>query len=74
VFRRAEQVFHGSGARELEWRKLELFFALINPFRVYWLNMVNRWLLRRADGPIAKTRQPVADPGAMAAGHQAAGA
>ena len=67
VFRRAEQVFHGSGARELEWSKLELFFALINPFRVYWLNMVNRWLLRRADGPIAKVRQPVADPGAMAA-------
>ena len=66
TFRRAVQVFHGSGARELEWRKLELFFALINPFRVYWLNMVNRWLLRRADGPVAKTRQPVADPRAMA--------
>ncbi|MGL4565757.1 MAG: 4Fe-4S dicluster domain-containing protein, partial [Halioglobus sp.] len=66
VFRRAVQVFHGSGARELEWRKLELFFALINPFRVYWLNLVNRWLLRRADGPVAKTRQPVADPRAMA--------
>lgn len=66
TFRRAVQVFHGSGARELEWRKLELFFALINPFRVYWLNMVNRWLLRRADGPVAKTRQPVADPSAMA--------
>lgn len=57
--RRAIQVFHGSGARELEWRKLELFFALINPFRVYWLNLVNRWLLRRADGPVAKTRQPI---------------
>lgn len=66
AFRRAVQVFHGSGARELEWRKLELFFALINPFRVYWLNLVNRWLLRRADGPVAKTRQPVADPRAMA--------
>ncbi len=66
AFRRAVQVFHGSGARELEWRKLELFFALINPFRVYWLNLVNRWLLRRADGPVAKTRQPVADPSAMA--------
>jgi NAD-dependent dihydropyrimidine dehydrogenase PreA subunit len=67
VYRRAEQVFHGSGARDLEWRALERFFALINPFRVYWLNMVNRWLLRRADGPIARTRQPVADPGAMTA-------
>ena len=48
--RRATQIFHGSGARELEWRKLELFFALINPLRVYWLNLVNRWMLRRADG------------------------
>jgi epoxyqueuosine reductase len=66
AFRRAVQVFHGSGARELEWRKLELFFAMINPFRVYWLNLVNRWLLRRADGAVAKTRQPVADPRAMA--------
>jgi epoxyqueuosine reductase QueG len=65
-FERAVQVFHGSGARELEWRKLELFFALINPFRVYWLNLVNRWMLRRADGPIAKTRVPVDDPREMA--------
>ncbi|MDH5171449.1 MAG: iron-sulfur cluster-binding protein, partial [Gammaproteobacteria bacterium] len=24
AFRRAVQVFHGSGARELQWRKLEL--------------------------------------------------
>ena len=65
-FARAVQVFHGSGARELEWRKVELFFALINPFRVYWLNLVNRWMLRRADGPIAKTRVPVDDPREMA--------
>jgi NAD-dependent dihydropyrimidine dehydrogenase PreA subunit len=64
-FARAVQIFHGSGARELEWRKLEQFFALINPFRVYWLNLVNRWMLRRADGPVAKARQPVDDPGAM---------
>lgn len=67
AFRRAVQVFHGSGARELEWRKLELFFALINPFRVYWLNLVNRWMLRNADGPIAPTRQPVENPAAMSA-------
>ena len=64
--RRAVQVFHGSGARELEWRKMELFFALINPFRVYWLNLVNRWMLRRADGPVARSRRPVEDPVAMA--------
>jgi Pyruvate/2-oxoacid:ferredoxin oxidoreductase delta subunit len=66
AWRRAVQVFHGSGARELEWQKLEQFFALINPFRVYWLNLVNRWLLRRADGPVARERQAVDDPSDMA--------
>ena len=65
--RRATQIFHGSGARELEWRKLELFFALINPLRVYWLNLVNRWMLRRADGRVAKQQQQVSDPRAMSA-------
>ncbi|MEM8564332.1 MAG: 4Fe-4S dicluster domain-containing protein [Pseudomonadota bacterium] len=65
-FSRALQVFHGSGARQLEWGKLERFFALINPFRVYWLNLVNRWMLRRADGAIAKVQQPVPDPAEMA--------
>ena len=63
----ATQIFHGSGARELEWRLLESFFALINPFRVYWLNLVNRWMLRRADGPIANERQSIDNPAAMAA-------
>ena len=66
TFERAVQVFHGSGARQLEWARLEQFFALINPFRVYWLNLVNRWMLRRADGPIARERQKVQDPQAMA--------
>ena len=61
----ATQIFHGSGARQLEWRKLELFFAMINPLRVYWLNLVNRWMLRRADGPVARERQAVPDPSAM---------
>jgi epoxyqueuosine reductase len=32
---------------------------------VYWLNLSNRGLLRRADGPIAKIRQPVAHPAQM---------
>lgn len=40
---------------------MELFFALVNPFRVYWLNLVNRWLLRRADGAISPTQQAVSD-------------
>ena len=64
--RQPTQIFHGSGARELEWRQMEFFFALINPFKVYWLNLVNRWMLRRADGPIASTKLPVEDTAAMA--------
>ncbi|MEM8496629.1 MAG: 4Fe-4S dicluster domain-containing protein [Pseudomonadota bacterium] len=66
-FRRATQIFHGSGARELEWRALEQFFALSAPFKVYWLNLVNRWLLRNADGHVAGDQQPVSDPDIMAA-------
>lgn len=64
--RRARQIFHGSGARQLEWATLETFFALSAPFKVYWLNLVNRWLLRKADGPVHKKRQPVPDPSSMA--------
>ncbi|MFK7732503.1 MAG: 4Fe-4S dicluster domain-containing protein [Pseudomonadales bacterium] len=66
-FRRATQIFHGSGARELEWRALEQFFALSAPFKVYWLNLVNRWLLRNADGRVAPIQQPVDDADEMAA-------
>jgi len=62
----ATQVFHGSGARELEWGKLELFFALINPFKVYCLNLYNRWMLRNADGPIANKQEIIDDTHAMA--------
>ncbi len=61
-FRRATQIFHGSGARKLEWSALEQFFALSAPFKVYWLNLVNRWLLRNADGQVAKTKQSIDDP------------
>ncbi|MEC9415658.1 MAG: 4Fe-4S dicluster domain-containing protein [Pseudomonadota bacterium] len=61
----ATQVFHGSGTRELEWSKLELFFALINPFKVYYLSLYNRWILRNADGPIASKKQSVEDTYAM---------
>mgnify|MGYP006118911701 CR=1 FL=1 len=53
----ATQIFHGSGARELEWGKLELFFGLINSFKVSWLNLVNRWMLRNADGVISKNKR-----------------
>lgn len=65
--RRAKQIFHGSGARELEWSTLEQFFLLINPLPVFWLNIVNRWMLRKADGRVAKKQQPVSDSQRMAA-------
>jgi NAD-dependent dihydropyrimidine dehydrogenase PreA subunit len=54
-------VFHGSGARDLEWGKLELFFALINPFKVYCLNLYNRWLLRDADGIVSIQQRSIKD-------------
>ena len=63
--RRARQIFHGSGARKLEWHALEKFFALSMPLRVYWLNLVSRWLLRKADGHVAKRQIPVVDPASM---------
>ncbi len=62
VFRRARQIFHGSGARELEWALLERYFAMTVPWRVYWLNLVNRWMLRKADGAVAARRVPAEDP------------
>jgi len=64
--RRARQIFHGSGARNLEWNALEKFFALSMPLRVYWLNLVSRWMLRKADGHVAKRQIPVDDPVSIA--------
>jgi len=64
--RQARQIFHGSGARSLEWHALEKFFALSMPLRVYWLNLVSRWMLRKADGRVAKRQVPADDPASMA--------
>lgn len=66
VFRRARQIFHGSGARALEWAALERYFAMTVPWRVYWLNLVNRWMLRKADGAVATRRVPASSPEAGA--------
>ena len=60
-WRRARQIFHGSGARALEWARLESFFALTMPFSIYLQNLWNRWVLRNADGRIASPRRSV-DP------------
>ena len=65
--RRARQVFHGSGARELEWSALETFFGLTMPFGIYLRNALNRWELRKSDGPVARSRSNVTDPAKMAA-------
>ena len=63
--RRARQVFHGSGARKLEWSALETFFGLTMPLHIYFRNALNRWKLRKADGPIARKRTPVSEPADM---------
>lgn len=54
--RRPRQIFHGSGRRRLEWQRLQTFFALTMPFRIYWQGLRNYWLLRKADGRVAKRR------------------
>ena len=63
--RRARQVFHGSGARKLEWVALEMFFGLTMPLHIFIRNALNRWELRKADGPLAQKRTPVLDSAEM---------
>lgn len=62
----AVQIFHGSGARKLEWQTLELFFLLSMPFRVFFQGLRSRWQLRNADGKVAKHRIEVDDLKQMA--------
>lgn len=64
--RPARPIFHGSGASRLEWEALEGLFAFTCSFRVFWLNVVNRWIMRNGDGPVAGHRVAVDDPVAMA--------
>ena len=63
--RRARQVFHGSGARKLEWVALEMFFGLTMPLHIFIRNALNRWELRKADGPLAQKRTPVPNSAEM---------
>ncbi len=62
----ARQIFHGSGARALEWGALEAFFALTSSFPLLCQTLWNRWLLRGADGPVAKRRAAALDPAVLA--------
>jgi NAD-dependent dihydropyrimidine dehydrogenase PreA subunit len=61
-WRRAREVFHGSGARPLEWEALQSYFGMIVPFRLLLLWMSIRWAARNANGPVAKRRRVFASP------------
>jgi epoxyqueuosine reductase len=64
--RRASHVFHDASGEELDWKALDDFFSFINPWGVVRHMLANTWSLRRQEGPVAKARQPVEDPRAMA--------
>jgi len=64
---RATPVFHSSQANAVEWQALDDFFSFINPWPVVRHMVLNTWQLRRQDGPVARDRREVSDPGAMAA-------
>ena len=61
------QIFHSSGRRKVEWELLEMFFLMTMPFRLFLPGLLSRWILRRADGPVARARTAPADPAAAAA-------
>lgn len=65
--RRARHVFHSSDGAPLEWRALDDFFGLINPWGVVRHMLANAWQLRRSDGPVHRVRRPVDDAAAMTA-------
>ncbi len=65
--RRAREVFHGSGARPLEWEALQSYFGMIVPLKLLLLWMSIRWAARNSSGPVAKRRRAFASPAAAAA-------
>jgi len=65
--RRAERVFHCLGRDDYHWAAMNVFFYMVSPFGFLLRAMRNRWIYRNSNGPVAKTRQPVDDPAAMAA-------
>jgi len=67
-------VFHGSGARPLEWEALQSFFGMVVPWRLLTLWMSIRWATRNSNGPVARRRVAVGDPTAAAADIKAAAA
>ncbi len=65
--RPARAVFHSAGDARLEWQALDDFFGLINPWPVVRHVIANAWQLRKRDGPVARRRRSVNDPGRVAA-------
>ncbi len=75
AIRRATRVFHWPFGRPPHpWMALDLHFTLIGGmggplfgWGMVWNRLRNLWQIRRANGPVAKTRRRVEDPAAMAA-------
>ncbi len=73
--RRAVRVFHWPfGKKPHAYIALDLHFTMLGGtggplfgWGMVWQRLMNLWLVRRADGPVAKKRRPVPDPAAMAA-------
>jgi Pyruvate/2-oxoacid:ferredoxin oxidoreductase delta subunit len=64
---RARIVFHSARGEPLDWKPLDDFFSMINPWSVVRHVIANAWQLRRSDGKVAPRRREVADPAAMSA-------
>ena len=60
--RPAKPVFHSSGRETLDWAALDNYFSLTVNWGCVWHILRNRWFRRRAAGPVAARRVPVADP------------
>lgn len=61
-WRRAREVFHGSGARPMEWEALQSFFGMHIPLRLLLIWMSIRWFTRNSNGPVAKERVDFGPP------------
>lgn len=73
--RRATRVYHWPfGKPPHKWIALDMHFNMIGGMGgpafglgMVWQRLMNLWLVRRANGPVANKRREVSDPAAMAA-------
>ena len=63
---RARRVFHCLGEPDFAWSGMNVFFLMNNNWQILTTALKYRWLLRRANGPIAKRRHDFADAAAAA--------